>query len=164
MRLTSAGLLSKGTKPLASGFAFFLIVIGCHLAAAPSELGHPVMRDFPPGKSNFGHLCQAVTQDAAGFIYIANGGIARCYDGTTWRLIKLPTESAGIRKFATSADGTIYMGGAGVIGFFRGVGDAAEYVSLADQLPPTALGCDDIYDVLAVGNTVYFADEEKILI
>ena len=145
--------------------AFFCAALADRPAsAAPNELGHPIVRDFPPGRSGFGFLCQDAIQDTAGFIYIGNSTGARCYDGTTWRPIELPTESAGIRKFARAADGTIYMGGASVIGYFRGAGDAAEFVSLADRLPPTELGCDEIFDVLAVGNTVYFADEEKILI
>lgn len=132
--------------------------------AAPHEAGHPVVREFPPGKSGIGHLCQAIAQDAAGFIYLANGASLRCYDGATWPYIKLPTESAGIRKMAVTAEGTVFAGGAGVIGWVRGAGPAAEFVSLADQLPPTALGCDEIFDVLAAGDAVYFADEEKILV
>lgn len=165
MRRTPAGFLSGQSRCLVVGVAFFLAgFVHLRVRATPNELGHPIVRDFPPGKSNISHLCQAVTQDAAGFIVIANGTHARVYDGATWRLIQLPTESAGIRKFATTVDGTIYAGGAGVIGYFRGVGESMTFVSLADRLPPTELGCDEIFDVLTVGNTVYFADEEKILI
>ena len=133
-------------------------------AVTPNELGRPVARDFPPGRSRIGHLCQAVTQDTAGFIYIANAGALRFYDGDVWRTIPQPTESAGVRKFAVTTDGTVYLGGAGVIGYVSGAGESKVYVSLADRLPPSARNYDDIYDVLAVGHTVYFADEEKILI
>lgn len=165
MRPTPARFRSERSQHLAVGFAFLLAAIDQRpVSAAPNELGHPVMRDFPPGKSVFGHQSPAVTQDAAGFIYIANDTNVRCYDGATWQGIKLPAESAGVRKFAVTADGTVYMGGASVLGFLRRAGETSKYVSLADRLPPTASGCDDIFDVLAVGNTVYFADEEKILI
>jgi len=132
--------------------------------AAPGETGHPIMRGFPPGAFGLGHLCQAVAQDAGGFIYTANFSHASFYDGTAWKLIKLPTESAGIRKFARTAEGVIFAGGAGVIGYFRAVGLGREFVSLAAQLPPSEKGCDEISDVLAVGHDVYFADEEKIII
>ena len=149
----------------AAGVAVVLALLGSPArSAAPNELGHPVIREFPPGKSRINHLCQAVTQDADGFIYLANGIVTRCYDGTTWKEIAMPDESAGIRKFATAADGTIYAGGAGVIGFFRTAGVDREFVSLADRLPPSATGCDDLFDVLAAGDSVYFADEEKILV
>ncbi|MBI4625381.1 MAG: histidine kinase [Verrucomicrobia bacterium] len=165
MRPTPARFLSRLSRHLAVGLAFFLSSIGHgRVSAAPNELGHPVVRDFPPGKAGIGHLCPTVTQDAAGFIYIAASTQVRFYDGDTWQFIKLPTESAGVRKFAVTADGTIYMGGASVLGYLRAGGESKEYVSLADRLPPTESGFDDIFDVLAVGNTVYFADEEKILI
>lgn len=133
-------------------------------AATPTELGHPVMRNFPPGRSKLAHPCQAVTQDADGFIYVANGAALRVYDGGTWEFTQIPTECAGIRKFATTADGTIFAGGPSVIGYLRPTGGQKEFVSLAGLLPPSELGCDEISDVLTVGQSVYFADEEKILI
>lgn len=139
---------------------------GCEVrgVGTSNEFGRPVARDFPPGRANINHLCQAVTQDGSDFIYIANSTFLRFYDGAGWRDIPQPTESAGVRKFAVAADGTVFLGGAGVIGYVRGAGEDKVYVSLADRLPPTARNYDDIYDVLAVGDTVYFADEEKILI
>ncbi|MBC7367782.1 MAG: hypothetical protein H7343_13390, partial [Undibacterium sp.] len=165
MRLTFGGLFPVTGPALSLGFALWLSAgSGVSGAVTPNEFGRPVARDFPPGRSRIGHLCQAVTQDAAGFIYIANGTLLRFYDGAVWRTIPQPTESAGVRKFAVAADGTVYLGGAGVIGYVSGAGESKVYVSLADRLPPSARNYDDIYDVLAVGNTVYFSDEEKILI
>ncbi len=167
MRPTPADFLPgwSRSKQLTALLVFFVFASAApRVSAAPNELGHPVFRDFPPGKSKFNHLCSDVAQDAAGFIIIANMTDAACFDGANWRHIALPLESAGIRKFAVTSDGTIFAGGASVIGHFRGTGESTEYVSLADQLPPTATGHDEICDVLAVGNTVYFADEEKILI
>ncbi len=137
---------------------------GTNLRAAPNELGHPVFRDFPPGRSHMAHLCQAVTQDTAGFVYVANGANLVFYDGSTWRPIKVPTECAGARKFATTTDGTIFLGGASVIGWIRSAGESKEFVSLADRLPPAERNFENIYDVLAVGNTVCFSTEEKIFV
>jgi hypothetical protein len=158
-------VLSGLSIRLAARLSALLLALGhSFLAAAPNELGHPIVRDFPPGRSKITHLCPAIAQDAAGFIYVAGGTGAYFYDGISWQPVNVPTESAGIRKFATTADGTVYMGGAGIMGYFRGAGASARHISLVARLPPTALGADEIHDVLAVGNTVYFADEEKILI
>ncbi|MBI4626519.1 MAG: histidine kinase [Verrucomicrobia bacterium] len=142
-----------------------LLALVCGFGAAcGSELGRPAFRDFPPGRSQIGFLIQSVTQDETGFVYLADNYVAfRYYDGAVWRPIPGPAESAGVRKFARTADGTIYAGGPGVIGYLRGAGGMCEFVSLAGRLPPTELGCDEINDVLAAGQTVYFADEEKIL-
>lgn len=149
-----------------SGFVFacgLVLLAGSRARAALNELGRPLFREFAPGAAKIGYMNQAVTQDRDGFIYLASHTVLRFYDGTEWRPITMPEESAGPRKFARAADGTIYVGGAGVIGFLRGAGAAARFVSLADRLPPTDLGADEIHDVLAVGPAVYFADEEKIL-
>ncbi len=165
MRAPPAGSPPARLTFLALGAALLLGAGGSsRLPAAPNELGHPIVRDFPPGRSKIGHLCQAVAQDADGFVYIGNGVFVFCYDGDSWLPIKVPTACAGIRKFAVTATGTVYAGGAGIIGYFQANGSNREFVSLAGKLPPTEIGANDIYDVLAVGNTVCFADEEKILI
>ncbi len=167
MFATPAGTLPGRSLMLSWVLALFFAAPGSGRAAATgNELGHPIFREFPPGKSQpqLHYLCQAVTQDSAGFIYLANYYSLRCYDGATWRHIDVPTQSAGIRKFARTPDGTIYAAGASIIGYIRGSGEGAEFVSLADRLPPTELGCDEIFDVLAAGSSVFFADEEKILV
>ncbi len=143
---------------------FFLIALGVVCRTAPAnELGHPIFQDFPPGRSNIGFFIQAMTQDATGTLYAGAFNHIRHYDGTRWHPIPTTSESAAVRKFARTDDGTIYAGGASLIGFLRGSGPGVKFVSLEDRLPPTELGCDELFDVLAVGNTVYFADEEKIL-
>ncbi|QYM78697.1 histidine kinase [Horticoccus luteus] len=131
--------------------------------AAENELGHPLIREFSPGRDKIGYTNQAVTQDRDGFMYLASGRVLRSYDGAEWRPIVMPEESAAPRRFARAADGRVFVGGAGVIGWLRGTGAGAEFVSLADRLPATELGYDEIHDVLAVGRAVYFADAEKIL-
>ncbi len=166
MSPTSAGVFSRSplVVRVAVGLWLGLAAFGFEpLLAAPNELGHPIVRNFPPGRSGIAHLCQALAQDADGFIYLANSNTLRLYDGATWRIIPTPTESAGIRKFAVTADGAVFAAGAGVIGYFRGAGENKTFVSLAGRLPPSELGCEELHDVVALGNTVYFADEEKIL-
>lgn len=143
---------------------FFGLVAGWPLVAHGDEMGHPVLRDFPPGKSKIAHLCQALIQGPDDCIYLGNGPALRYYDGRSWPLIKLPTATAGIRKFALSNDGTIYAGGAGVIGWIRVADGDRRFVSLAGELPEADRDFEDIYDVLAVGDAVYFTAHQKILI
>lgn len=136
---------------------------GENVAPSAGELGHPVFREFAPGRDQVGYLNQAIMQDRDGFMYSANHSTIRVYDGTVWRPIVTPAEAAGVRRFDRTDDGTIYVGGLAMIGYLRGTGLMAEYVSLADRLPPSELGCDEIHEVCAAGPAVYFADEEKIL-
>jgi len=137
---------------------------GQSAVAQSHELGHPVLRDFAPGRNKIAHLCQALIQGPDDVIYLGNGSALRYYDGRAWPVIKLPTEAAGIRKFAPADDGTIYAGGAGIIGWIRVNGFDREFVSLVEQLPAADRDFEDIYDVLAAGDTVYFTTEQKILI
>lgn len=139
------------------------LLAGGALVVGANELGHPVFREFAPGRDKVGYLNQALMQDRDGFMYVASHSVMRFSDGTQWRELALPKETAGIRRFARSADGVVYAGGASIIGYLQGAGEAAKFVSLADKLPPTELGYDEIHDVLVAGPAVYFADEEKIL-
>ena len=132
--------------------------------AEPNELGRPILRHYTPGEHLRGISSQVVTQDALGTVYFGNGVDVLTYDGARWGYLQLPTESAGVRQFAVAADGTIFLGGAGVLGFLRGSGASLEFVSLLGQLPPAARNVDEIHHVATVGDAVCFADEEKILV
>jgi len=145
--------------------AWLTLLLGAGAApAAPNELGHPVLRHYTPGEYLRSHATSTVTQDTAGVMYFRNNGDLLTYDGAQWGVVRLPTESAGTRQFAVTADGTIYLGGASVLGYLRGTGKGAEYVSLVGQLPPAARNVEEIRYATAVGDAVYFSDEEKILI
>lgn len=128
------------------------------------ELGRPLLRGYPPGEHLASPLSQTLVQDAAGWVYFASGGDLLVHDGVRWKQIRLPTESAGIRQFAPAPDGTIYAGGAGVLGYLRGGGTGVEWVSLADRLPEGAREIDEIRYVAAAGDAVCFADDAKILV
>lgn len=141
------------------------LIAGLTLRAAPGELGHAILRSYPPGRSGFNRLVQAGIQDDAGFIYIGDWVPLHFYDGTKWSKIEgLPPESTGVQKFVRAGDGTLFAAGSRLIGFFRGAGPDAKFISLAPFLPPTRTGVDDLTDILAAGDAVYFSDEEKILI
>ncbi len=137
---------------------------GANAAAGVDEVGRPVLRHYTPGEHFRGLDSQRVTQDATGLIYFANNVDLLTYDGARWGFLGLPTDSAGVRQFTRTDDGTIYMAGAGVLGFLRGAGKTAEFVSLAGELPPQARNVDEFQCAVAVGQTVYFSDEEKIAI
>ncbi len=132
-------------------------------AAAPDEVGRPVLRHYAPGEHLRYMSNPIVTQDAAGVMYFGCGGNLLTYDGARWGDLVLPTESAGVREFAVTRDGTIYLGGAGVLGVIRGAGSNAAYVSLVDQLPPAERNVDEIQHAAAIGETVFFSDERRIL-
>jgi hypothetical protein len=134
------------------------------VAVSPhAEVGRPFVRQFAPGANRIGFLVQTIQQDPLGFVHISERLAHRVFDGFEWARLDHPPESAGARSAVRTADGTIYWGGAGLVARLEGAGRSSTIVSLADRLPPSRLGCDDLHAALAVGNDVWFADEEKIL-
>lgn len=133
------------------------------LRAAGEETGRPLVRHYTPGEY-LRHLdCQLVTQDGTGTMIFANTIDLLAFDGVRWTPIYLPTDSAGIRQLTQTADGTIYVAGAGAIGWVRGRGAEARYVSLAPLLPPKAANFDEIRAAVACGQTVWFASDDHLL-
>lgn len=141
-----------------------LLLLVARAAAAPDEVGRPVLRHYAPGEHLHNMSNPIVTQDVSGVIYFGCGGNLLTYDGARWGDLILPTESAGVREFAVTHDGTIYLGGAGALGYIRGSGATAAYVSLVDRLPPAERNVDEIQHAAAIGDTVCFSDERRILI
>lgn len=135
------------------------------VGAADNEVGRPVLRHYTPGEHLRGIGSRRVVQTEAGFVYFANDSNLLSFDGARWDFILAAAESAGVRQFATTADGTLFMAGAGVIGYLRdGPGAEAKFVSLAGQLPSAARNIDELRCAVAVGSAVYFSDAEKILV
>ncbi len=131
--------------------------------AAAGETGRPVVRHYTPGEY-LRHLgSQLATQDASGAMIFANTSDLLAFDGARWTPIFLPPDSAGLRALTQTADGTIYVAGAGAIGWVRGTGAEAKFVSLAPKLPPAAANIDEMRAAVACGRTVWFASDDHLL-
>lgn len=133
-------------------------------ASGGAEIGRPILRHYAPGEHLRGRASQRVVQDGSGLVYLANDNGLLTYDGAIWANLPLTDDAAGIRQFAVAEDGTVYLAGAGVLGFMRGSGKEAGFVSLQEELPPGARNIDEMRCAVAIGRTVYFSDDEKILI
>jgi hypothetical protein len=132
-------------------------------AAAAEEIGRPILRHYTPGEHLQGIQSSRVTQDATGTVFFSNGVDLLSFDGARWKAQLLSSTSVGIRQFTTAEDGTLYFAGGGVIGYLKGDGADAKFISLAPQLPPSARNIDDLRYAAALGPAVYFSDSEKIL-
>ncbi len=101
-------------------------------------------------------LWAAVT-DTRGRLYLGNGeGVVVRAGGQFSGPIALPNASV-VRGLARGADGRIYVGGTGEIGFLtpdaRG---RLAYASLMGTLPAHQRGFDDVWRVFAYGDDVFF--------
>ena len=152
----------------------FWLAWGGHLPAAePSaEVGRPLLRFYTPGELLMAFDSPRVAQLPDDNIVVANGVHLVRFDGVTWEQFVLPSRSAGVRGLAPSDDGRMYAAGPGVIGYLERSAVGWGYVSLEAHLPQVGADADAAADlanvdelrgVAAVGDTVYFADGEKIL-
>ena len=157
-------LAPRALRAVACGSLFFSAAQAAPPAWPTAELGHPLLRNIAPGEHMRNVVNNLVAQDAAGFMLFSSGPALLTFDGTVWKSLPLPPETVGVRQFATTADGTIFLGGPGVMGFLRGTGFEAEFVSLRDQLPVAQRNVDELRYVVALGNAVCFSDGDRILI
>lgn len=134
---------SSGTVPGAP--YFFEHFASEMLPAVPDQ-------DFP---QNF-----AVTQDAQGLVYVANNNGVLQYDGVAWRVIEV---SQWVRSLATDAQGTVYVGAIGDLGYLEaGPKGSLRYASLLEFIPEEDRDFTEIWATLATRDGVYFQSRERL--
>lgn len=95
-------------------------------------------------------------------MYAANDEGLLSFDGSFWKKYTLPG-GTGVRSLAVGHDGRIYIGSQGEIGYFEpGKNGKLQYRSLNDLIPENEKDFTDIWDVVPVGNEVFFRSFRKI--
>ena len=105
----------------------------------------------------------SVVQDNRGVIYVGNNHRVLQYDGVSWRHIPLPNESIA-RALAVDADGTVYVGAQGDIGYLAPDSSGTpHFVSLREHVPPDARDFADVWRVRVLKDGVYFQSTHQIM-
>ncbi|HWI16230.1 MAG TPA: ATP-binding protein [Vicinamibacterales bacterium] len=95
-------------------------------------------------------------QDSRGVIYVGSTNALLEYDGVTWRKIFTPTRTT-IRSLAAGADGRVYVGGVGDLGYLeRDPAGLTQFVSLIDQLPEDVRVFEDVWRTFATPDGIFF--------
>lgn len=158
------GLMSRLGPWLGAVLVVVLALGAAPAAAAPGEAGLPLLRIFNAA----GHVSSsqnwAIVQDRRGVMYFGStdDGVLE-FDGVSWRTIPTPHRTT-IRSLALGADGRIYVGGIGEIGYLAP--DAAgrmSYVSLLDRVPEADREFADVWSTLATAQGVYFTTFKKLI-
>jgi len=97
-----------------------------------------------------------------GIMYFANGDGVLEFDGVTWKLIDYDVNGT-TRCFAKDANGTIYVGGIGDMGFLmpNEIGDM-QYVSLLDKIPEQHKEFSDVWEVDYFKGKIVYRTEFKL--
>ncbi|MBE7170363.1 MAG: transcriptional regulator [Williamsia sp.] len=146
---------------------FFLIFLGCSLhfikGEAQNTVALPGIINYPKQQYGAGTQNWKFCQDNAGIIYCANNEGLLTFDGHFWKKSLLPG-SNGIRSVAMAGNGRIYVGSQGEIGFFEpGANGLLSYHSLTQLIPEDSKDFTDVWDVIPVGDEVFFRSFKKIL-
>ena len=127
------------------------------------EAGRPFIRNYTP--KEYGAMPQnwAVIQDRRGVMYFGNWNGVLEYDGSTWRLISTPNKS-GVRSFAMDANGRIYVGAVGDLGYLApdSLGQL-HFVSLLDHVEQAGRGFNEVWYTYASAQGVYFGTDKMLL-
>jgi len=133
-------------------------------APAPSiEAGLPFIRNFDP--RSYGAAAQnwSLAQDRQGVIYVGNvDGAVLAFDGARWQRIPVPNRAA-VRSLALGADGRIYVGTVGDLGYLEP--DATgqlRFVSLLDKIPSSERDFADVWSIHPTADGVFFATSTQL--
>jgi signal transduction histidine kinase/CheY-like chemotaxis protein len=147
--------------------AALLIVFGAsgtlHANLLDPESGRPIFRDYRPTEY-LGHpQVFDVTQDAQGFIYLANvQGIIQ-YDGVRWKHHAAPlTFTYGTR---VNADGRVWTASANNLGFYEQAPGSTEltYQSILPWLPEEIRDIGRAGDIEIFEGDIYFTTPQALI-
>ncbi len=132
-------------------------------APATYSAGLPAIHNFDP--RDYGAAAQnwSLAQDRQGVIYVGNlEGVVLAFDGAHWQRITVPNRAA-VRSLALAADGRIYVGTVGNLGYLQS--DASGqlvFVSLLDKVPSADRDFTDVWSIRATTDGVFFTTATRL--
>ncbi len=131
-------------------------------AAAPGEVGRPLLQVFTPRDYRAHQQIWMGAQAPDGTMWFGNSQSVLSYDGTLWRRHLLPTSF--VRALVIGPGGRVFIGGTDEFGFIApGADGAPAYTSLVGQLPAAVRPLGVIWSMAAVGDAVWLATEARVL-
>ncbi len=138
---------------------YFLLLLFCYNRADSQEinnLGIPYIKNYSSEEFHASDQNWAIYQAHSGIMYFGNTlGILE-FDGMSWRLIRLPNNSA-VRSITEGNDGRIYVGGSNELGYLDS--DPAGktiFKSLLNLIPAESGNFADVWDIYKLNNETVF--------
>jgi class 3 adenylate cyclase len=104
-----------------------------------------------------------IAQDRRGIMYFANTDGVLEFDGSSWRLLRLPGALVA-RSVSVDDGGTVYVGGVGEFGLLKPDSTGTmKFVSLVDQVPKQDRVFADVWRILPTPQGVYFSTFSQLL-
>lgn len=120
------------------------------------NIGVPYIHNFQRKEYRGGTQNWAVAQDQRGFMYFANNeGLLR-FDGTVWKLYRMPNLSI-VRSVYIDKSGQIYVGAYNELGkMVIGKNGTTQFYSLKKYLPNDYLNFDDVWNICSFQNQIVY--------
>jgi ligand-binding sensor domain-containing protein/DNA-binding CsgD family transcriptional regulator len=128
------------------------------------NIGIPPMAHYPKKVYGAGTQNWDAAQDSRGIMYWANNEGLLSFNGTTWNLFPVPNNTI-IRSIAIDTADRIYVGAQSELGYFSSsLNGQLTFTSLVDLLPKEERSFEDVWDIVLVGQEVYFRTNHAIFV
>ncbi len=146
---------------------FFILVFAENSYTQSKEISNGkntklLIKYFGPKEYNASYSNWCIHQDKQGIMYFGNDKGVLEYDGNEWRLIKIPNNSV-VRSLCADSAGRVYVAASSDFGYLSAdpIG-RLRFISLLKYLPEQSRNFGDVWDVVALSNTIYFKTQNKI--
>jgi ligand-binding sensor domain-containing protein/DNA-binding CsgD family transcriptional regulator len=144
------------------GLVLKLLLFFAMQGKGQSFIGQREIVNFSKQEYNGGTQNWAIKQDSKGRIYIANNEGLLVYNGTIWQLYPVPNNTI-LRSIEFGKDGKLYAGAQDEIGYFApDPTGKLVYTSLKSLLSETEKTFADVWDIVTLGDEVFFRTSYKI--
>jgi len=126
------------------------------------NIGVPPILNYVKERYEAGTHNWDITQDNRGVIYFSNNEGLLEFDGSEWRTYQLENQTI-CRSVAIDQSGNIFVGGQGEFGWF--IPDSLgqlNYQSLIDLFPKGQENFEDVWDIIALEDRLFFRTSRKI--
>ena len=143
-------------------FTILICLVQSRFAFSQSTIGLPAIRNYRNTDYHAATNISDIGQDKRGVLYFANADGLLTFDGTYWKLYPLPNKATS-KSLAIDTAGRIYVGGQDEVGyFFPDHNGILNFHSLKEKLPEIARQFADIWNIIPMGDKVFFRTIETI--
>lgn len=128
--------------------------------AQRTNLGTPPIRNFYKKNYRAGTQNWDIAQAGNGVLFFANNNGLLEFDGSHWRLF--PLDNGTIVRSVQVVGDRVYVGGQGDFGFFSPDQQGKLAYQSLKPLLPDSLNFDDVWDILALADDVFFRSNNHV--
>ena len=138
------------------------LICGASVLQAQNPIGIPDIINYHNTAYGAGTENRSIAEDQNGVMYFANLEGLLSFDGSSWKLFSLPNKSI-VRSIIIGKDNRIYVGGQDDFGYFTPDRNGKLFfTSLKTLLSKKDYSFTDIWNIVLVGQDVFFRSKEKI--